>query len=563
MRIYNLFILFIFLIFVSVSCSGPDKGSQTANFDWFEYTGNDPVYNSLTDSGGNYVNPILPGFYPDPSIVRVDEDYYMVNSTFSFYPGIPIFHSKDLVNWKQIGHVLDRPSQLKLDSLGVSHGVFAPDISYHDSTFYVINTIVGGIGNFYVTAKDPAGPWSDPVIVSIDGIDPSFFFDDDGKAYIMNNGLPEGEPLYDGHRAIWIQEFDLGTQKLTGPRKLIINGGADLSKKPIWIEGPHIYKVKGFYYLMAAEGGTAEGHSEVIFRSNSPWGPFIPYNNNPVLTQRQLDTARLNPITCTGHADIVETQNGEWWAVFLGCRPYESNYYNTGRETFLLPVKWINEWPIILSNNEAVPYSCMKPNLPKQSLASYPLNSNFTVRDEFNDTILGMQWYMLRTPHEKWFEIKSGALHIKPRPQPIHKISQPSFIARRQQHAYCSASTLLNYSPKNIGDKAGLVVFQHELNYYFIGIVKDESGITVQLEQGNQKEIQSDPIIITKKNIFLPDNNIYLKIESRGKYYDFFYSTGPNQWILLKDNVDATILSTAKAGGFVGACFGMYACSSN
>lgn len=551
------FLFAIIAILAFTSCS-EKKTQNDASFDWFEYSGNDPMYKGLSDTINQYINPILAGFYPDPSIVRVGEDYYLVNSTFSFYPGIPIFHSKDLVNWEQIGHALDRPSQLKLDSLGVSRGVFAPAISYHDSVFYVINTIVDGIGNFFVTAKNPAGPWSDPVVLDFEGIDPAFFFDDNGKAYIINNGSPVGEPIYNGHRAIWIQEFDVAAQKLIGPRKVIVNGGSDISKKPIWIEGPHIYKVNGLYYLMAAEGGTAEGHSEVIFRGNSPWGPFIPYKNNPILTQRHLDNSRLNPVTCTGHADLVETQNGDWWAVFLGCRPYEDNFYNTGRETFLLPVKWIDGWPIILQGNETVPFAVKKPDLPQQPKAAYPLNGNFTVRDEFNDSTLGFQYYFLRTPRENWYNIKDGALNIKPRPQSIDKLTQPSFVARRQQHAFCSVSTSLNYVPSNVGDKAGLIVFQNEAAYYFVGLVKSDSGLVVRLEQGTK----SGAVEITKSVIKLPENNtLFLKIEARGKYYDFFYSTTSDEWTMLKENVDATLLSTLKAEGFVGACFGMYAYS--
>ena len=193
-------------------------------------------------------------------------------------------------------------------------------------------------GNFFVTAKDPKGPWSAPIwLKEIDGIDPSFFFDDNGKAYIVNNGPPEGAPLYNGHRAIWIQEFDLAANKLIGPRKVIVNGGVDIAKKPIWIEGPHLYRIKGWYYLMCAEGGTEAGHSEVIFRSKSPWGPFEPGPNNPILTQRDLPKDRANPVTNAGHADLIEMKDGSWWAVFLASRPYSGFRYNTGRETFLLP----------------------------------------------------------------------------------------------------------------------------------------------------------------------------------------------------------------------------------
>ena len=234
----NLFkyLFLISIIFSFVACESTEKNPQAV------------IY-----------NPVLPGFYPDPSICRVGDEYYMVNSTFSYFPGIPIFHSRDLNNWKQIGHVLNRPSQIDLDGLGVSNGIFAPTIRYNNGKFYLITTLVGKGGNFFVTATDPSGPWSEPVwLPEIDGIDPSIFFDDNDSCYIVNNGpAPENEPLYEGHRAIWIQRFDLKTNKLFGERKIIVNGGSDISQKPIWIEGPHIYKKDDSYFLCAAEGGTA------------------------------------------------------------------------------------------------------------------------------------------------------------------------------------------------------------------------------------------------------------------------------------------------------------------
>ena len=268
---------------------------------------------------------MLAGFYPDPSIVRVEDDYYLVTSSFAYFPGVPIFHSRDLVHWTQIGHVLDRPSQLNLDSAGVSRGIFAPTIEYHNGTFYLLTTLVDRGGNFLVTATDPRGPWSDPVwLPEVDGIDPSIFFENDSVAWVLNNGPPIGEPLYQGHRAIWIQQFDVRNKRLTGPRSVIVNGGVDLAAKPIWIEGPHLFRKDGWYYLLCAEGGTAEQHSEVVFRAKSPRGPFVPFRGNPILTQRHLPADRPNPVTSTGHADLVETPDG-WWAVFLGVRPYEGD----------------------------------------------------------------------------------------------------------------------------------------------------------------------------------------------------------------------------------------------
>jgi alpha-N-arabinofuranosidase len=435
-------------VVVAMSCHAgrPPEPVSTSNprFDWFEYRGDDSVYKLNRAGPNDYYNPILAGFYPDPTIIRVGDDYYVATSSFAYFPGVPIFHSKDLVNWTQIGHILDRPSQLNVDSAGVSRGIFAPALSYHDGTFYMITTLIDRGGNFYVTAKNPAGPWSDPVwLSSIDGIDPSFFFDDDGKSYILNNGPPVGEALYDGHRAIWIQQYDFGTKTLVGPRSVIVNGGVDLTKRPIWIEAPHIFKRDGTYYLICAEGGTADQHSEVVFRSQSVMGPYVPYSANPILTQRHLDAARPFPIETTGHADFVATPNGDWWAVFLGTRNYGRDLWNTGRETFLLPVTWVDGWPTILTGQATVPYVHARPNLSRQAAAAVPHSGNFSVRDEFDAPALAPYWEMLRTPRERWYDLTSvrGSLTLRARPESLSGRGQPSFLGRRQQHGSATAST--------------------------------------------------------------------------------------------------------------------------
>ena len=281
--------------------------APTARFDWFEYAGSDPVDSVSRLGPGDYRNPILQGFHPDPSITRAGDEYYLVNSTFAWFPGIPVFRSRDLVNWTQIGNAIDRPDMLDFGRLGLSRGVFAPAIEHHDGIFYILNTCVDCGGNFVITARDPAGPWSDPVwLPDLEGaIDPSLFFDDDGKAWIVNNGPPVGTPRYDGHRAIWIQEFDPRTLRTTGPRNVLVDGGVDPSTNPIWIEGPHIIKRDGHYFLICAEGGTAEGHSQVVLRGDRPTGPYTPYSGNPILTQRDLPRDRPFPITSAGHADFA------------------------------------------------------------------------------------------------------------------------------------------------------------------------------------------------------------------------------------------------------------------
>jgi Glycosyl hydrolases family 43 len=280
------FLVYFFLVVFLLPIAAAAQVSVA--FSSFRYDGHDPWADAHPLKSGLFLNPILSGMYPDPSIVRVNDDYYLVNSTFAWYPGIPIFHSRDLFHWEQIGFVLNRPSQLDLDHLQVSGGIFAPTIRYHHGIFYVITTLMGGFHTFYVTAKNPAGPWSDPIkLPELDGIDPSFFFDDDGRAYIVHNGLlPDKPPLYPEQRAIWLVPFDVATGKVSGPRRLLVNGGDNLGRKPCWIEGPHLFRHNGYYYLIAAQGGTSTDHSEVVFRSPSLSGPFVPYAGNPILTQR-------------------------------------------------------------------------------------------------------------------------------------------------------------------------------------------------------------------------------------------------------------------------------------
>ncbi len=561
------------------SSAGPNP-----RFDWFEYEGKDVVYgscerrdargtaslqcsNGIATRGPNqFLNPILTGFYPDPSAIRVGDDYYLVTSSFAYFPGVPIFHSKDLVNWTQIGHVLDRRSQLNLDSAGISRGIFAPVIRYNAGTFYMITTLIDKGGNFIVTATNPAGPWSDPIwLKSVDGIDPSLFFDDNGKAYVINNGPPIERPRYDGHRAIWIQEFDATTKKMVGPRTMIVNGGTDLSKNPIWIEAPHILKHDGKYFLICAEGGTGYNHTEVVFKGDSPLGPWVPFAGNPILTQKHLDRTRPNPITTTGHADFIETQNGEWWAVFLGVRPYGDDTYNTGRETFLMPVKWVDGWPIITTGTETVPYMAKSPALPAQPAPAIPTSGNFIVRDDFDSPTLPMHWEMIRGPGDKFVDLTTspGSLTLRARPAGFQRFVQPSFVGRRQQHMNSSASTAMTYLPTLDGDKAGIVAFQNDQYFYFLSVARVDGKTVVQVEKHAGGATGANGVVVASSPIEAGAQPVYLKIESRGALYDFSYGTNAGEWTSLHTGADGNVLSTKVAGGFVGTMFGLYAYSTS
>ena len=512
---------------------------------------------------GFYTNPILAGFYPDPSICRAGNDYFIVNSSFAYFPGLPIFHSKDLVSWKLIGHAMDRPEQLPLIGAGVSRGLFAPAISYYKGVFYIVCTLIDRGGNFVITATNPAGPWSNPVYLKeVNGIDPSLFFDEiTDKSYIIYNSEPPGnKTLWNGHRTIRMFEFDYRNKKTTGSEKLLVNGGVDTSKKPVWIEGPHIYHINDWYYLMCAEGGTGYNHSEVIFRSKSPEGPFIPWEKNPILTQRHLDRERKNPVTTTGHADLVEDQNGNWHAVFLGCRPYEGDHYNIGRETFMTPVSWTKDgWPLILDADEVVQY---RYPLPLPNITKKPINNfsdNFTFRDHFENKEVNVRYTFLRTVTEKWYTTTTnkGWLSIQLRPQSISGKGNPSFVGFRQQHHQARVTTKLRFAAGGEHEKAGLAIFQNEERYYYLCASLAAGRPVVQLFQSS-----SDTMILLAEQ-FLPTNNkdMYLRMEPKKSIYSVSYSTDGRKWIALKD-VDGKFLSTATAGGFVGCVFGLYATST-
>jgi xylan 1,4-beta-xylosidase len=569
-----LVLLAVLIVVLAAACAAPKPcgcrlrataSNREARFDWFEYEGRDPVCERLRPTADQYVNPILAGFYPDPSVVRDGEDYYLVTSSFAYFPGVPIFHSRDLVHFTQLGHVLDRPAQLDLDGLAISEGIFAPTLRYHQGTFYLITTRVGGgrALNFVVTAHNPAGPWSDPIVLpAIDGVDPSLFFEDDGRAYVVWSGKPPAPPRYEGHMALWLQEFDWRAQKLVGARRLLVDGGVAPGKSPRWIEGPHLFKTHGAYYLIAAEGGTEQGHSEVVFRSDRVEGPWQPFAGNPILTQRHLDPGRPDAVTSTGHADFVETAAGDLWAVFLGTRPYGDDLYNTGRETFLMPVRWTEGWPIVTAGDEAVPLLHQRPALPAQPPGPLPTAGNFTIRDEFDAPALAPVWNFIRTPREAWYDLRStpGWLSLRPRPVALGQRGNPSFIGLRQQHGHAVASAAMAYLPAKAGDRAGLVAFQNDDFYYFLGLALADGTPVIEVER-HAKLAGTPTTTVLAWAALSPaaGGQVFLKIEARGGAYDFSYAYDPARWLALVTQADGTLLSTKVAGGFVGTYLGMYA----
>jgi xylan 1,4-beta-xylosidase len=505
-------------------------------------------------------NPILPGFYPDPSICRVDEDYYLVTSTFEYFPGLPIFHSRDLVHWRQIGHVLDRPSQLDLDGIQASRGLYAPTIRHHDGVFYVINTFVSNTydtsdraahheGNFIVIATDPAGPWSEPHWLSdAPGIDPSLLFDDDGRVWYTGNRVPPQGPSYPHHREIWLQELDLETMHLRGPKHALWDGALKGNRHA---EAPHLYKIEGMYYLMIAEGGTGHHHAVTIARSENISGPYEGNPRNPILTHRHLGVGY--PIACTGHADLVETQNGEWWMFLLATRPYGGYFYNLGRETFLVPVVWEEGWPIVSPGSGRVEFEYPAPDLPERLWPTRP------VCDHFEAGTLDVCWNFLRTPREGFWSLteRPGFLRLRLRPQMLSERANPSFLGRRQQHIDFAARAAMDFAPGGANECAGIVLLQNnDYHFRFVVAGTEGGGAVVRLikrKAGEESLLAEQPI---------GEGRVYFKVEAHGQDYSFYAGTQPETWQTVAQAVDGRILSTNVAGGFVGAYIGMYASSN-
>nr|WP_294898803.1 glycoside hydrolase family 43 protein [uncultured Pedobacter sp.] len=558
-----------FVLFVACSLLNNNVVAQgksvSPKFTDFIYTGDDQIYKEQPLKSDEFYTPILQGCYPDPSITRKGDDYYLVTSSFAMFPGVPIFHSKDLVNWKQIGHVLDRTSQLKVGNSGISAGVYAPAIRYNpnNDTFYMITTeIAGGMGNIVVKTKDPLKGWSEAYKLKFDGIDPSLFFDEDGKAYVVHNDAPDkGKELYVGHRVIKIWEYDVkNDQIIPGTDKIIVDGGVDLSKKPIWIEAPHVYKKNGLYYLMCAEGGTGGNHSEVIFVSNNVKGPYKPAGNNPILSQRQLPRDRKNKIDWAGHADLVEGPNGQYYGVFLGVRPNEKDRVNIGRETFILPVDWSGKFPVFENGLLPLETKLKMPSgvVNKTGKDGFFPNGNFTFKDDFTGDRLDYRWIGLRGPREEFIKTSKKGLEIKPFSTNIKEAKPTSTLFYRQQHNTFSATVTMNYSPGSENDFAGITCLQSETFNYVFGITKKANKnylVLQRTERGQSKIIASEEIKAGKP--------IKLQVSAEGDNYRFNYAQNGDDFKNLGDVVSGDILSTNIAGGFTGTLIGLYATAAN
>jgi xylan 1,4-beta-xylosidase len=478
-----------------------------------------------------YQNPVLPGFHPDPSVCRVGHDYYLVTSSFEYFPGVPIFHSRDLVHWRQIGYCLDRPSQLPLSGVNSSCGIYAPTLRYHNGLFYMTTTNVTAGGNFFVTAKKPEGPWSEPVFVDQKGIDPSLFFDEDGSVLFSTSS---GGALQ--------SRIDIETGKLLTEPKVVWAGTG--GQHP---EGPHLYRRGDWYYLLNAEGGTEYGHMVNMARSKSPWGPFEPCPRNPLLTHRSL----WSPIQGIGHADLVETADGEWFAVFLAFRP--NGYppcYHMGRETFLCPVQWAADgFPVFGDQGRAA----------LEMETTFPLEPGIEepVRDDFATKNLGLQWNYLRNPDMTRYSLveRPGYLRLKGTADGLDDVASPTWVGRPQCHFDLHVAACLEFLPETDREEAGLVVRMNERHHYEIFVTRRAGRPAVVLRRrigSLQAEIASHKLTQEESS------HLVLAIDAdRDKYV---FSCGPSEDRLKPLGEGETrYLSTEVASGFTGVYFAMYA----
>ena len=490
------------------------------------------ISSSLTAQRQGYRNPVIPGFHPDPSVCAADDGFYLVNSSFEYFPGVPLYHSKDLIHWEQIGHCLTRDSQVKLTKCYPSGGIYAPTIRYHKGRFYMITTNTTGGGNFIVHTTDPAGEWSEPVWIAQGGIDPSLYFEGD-SCYLVSN--PNGIVLS--------RINPLTGEQLSKPRTIWNGTGGR------YPEGPHIYKKDGWYYLLISEGGTEYGHKVTIARSRSIEGPYQTNPANPILTHIN-ENAQTSPIQGTGHADLVQAADSSWWMVCLAFRPQDGTHHLLGRETFLAPVRWdTNAWPVV-NGDGTIALDMNVPTLPQHPAKQRP------TLESFDTERLGPEWNYLRNPDRTCYSLneKKGSLRLIPAPISLDENDSPTFVGRRQQAIDFTASTALTLSGGQPGDEAGLTVYMNSGYHY---------DLFLRREQGGKRTLclryRLDAITHIEREIPLEGNGeVCLRVEGDSRFYRFSYATDGKSYQAL-GKANTRLLSTETAGGFTGIYLGLYA----
>jgi xylan 1,4-beta-xylosidase len=511
-------------------------------------------------------NPILPGFNPDPSIVRVGDDYYVATSTFEWFPGVQIHHSRDLVHWRLLTRPLTRANQLNMLGDADSCGVWAPCLSYADGLFYLIytdvkrygRTTVGGASgaslrdfhNYVVTSTRIDGEWSDPAYLNSSGFDPSLFHDDDGRKYLLNM-LWDHRPGHNRFAGIVLQEYAVAERKLVGQRQLIF-AGTSLG----FTEGPHLYKRNGYYFLLTAEGGTGWGHAVTLARSRELTGPYELHPDVHILSSRHRPDIELQR---AGHADLVETQTGETYMVHLCGRPLRNRGRCTlGRETAIQKMVWSEDGWLRTADGQGLPYT--EVDAPRLSVHAFPESPT---RENFDEPQLPLEFQWLRSPWpDELFSLtaRPGHLRLFGR-ESIGSLFRQALVARRQQAHCFSAATVVDFEPEHFQQMAGLVCYYNSAKYHYLYISHDEiTGKHLRVMSALPDQPQADAFTTP---IAIPNGvPVHLRVEVDYERLYFAYRVNGKEWIWLPEQFDASVLSDEASapgtpnftGTFVGMC---------
>lgn len=510
-------------------------------------------------------NPILPGCYPDPSICRVGDTWYLVTSTFEYLPGLPVFRSRDLVGWEQVGHVVDRPEQLDHSGIASSGGLYAPTLRHHDGVFWLVCTQVDQRdptrgGTFVMTATDPAGPWSDPHWLDVAGIDPSILFDDDGRAWVHGTRLAR-EPEWHDQTEVWVRELDVARIELVGPEHVVWTGAL---RGAVWAEGPHLYRIDGTYYLLAAEGGTEFHHAVSVARAAAVTGPYEGYRGNPVLTHRHL--GRSVDVVGVGHADLTQGPDGSWWAVLLGMRPYGGYHYNLGRETFLVPVTWEDGWPVFAPGVGRVPPEVDVPFATDPVLGAAQGGASGPVPpDDLRWTAVRAQPATVATPRGSGWDLPL-------RPSTLAEVEVPAFLGVRQQHSDVDVRAVVraDLAP---GEEVGLAVRQSERDHVRLSVT---TGATTDGATGAGTDGQataSRRVVAVHVRAGVPTvlgetpldgavgDPVTLTVSARGQDYRLLVERPGGEAVTVAV-ADGRTLDSVATGGFLGLWIGVHASSA-
>lgn len=509
-----------------------------------------------------FTNPILAGGYPDPSVCYVDGTFYMANSSFEYFPGLPIHKSKDLVNWDLIGHGLNREEQvngaINLLDVQANGGIYAPSFRYFDGTFYLVTTNVykdpetkkTGATSFILTAENPEGPWSNPhLIEGAPGIDPDIFFDDDGTVWYIGMHEPKNK-AFDGEREIWIQELDVNNFSLKGERHFLWRGACG----GVWAEGPHVYKKDNNYYLMIAEGGTSYNHAVMVAKSDRIQGPYTANKRNPILSARQLSYD--NWINSTGHGDLIELADGRWYVVLLGIRGDLNRRSNMGRETHIAPVIWEREpydtkylWPVIAPETGKIE------RLNPQIFSTVTSQKSTSFKDDFDKKALDLQWTFVRVPMSRMYELNNeqNEMRLYAHPNIISPRKRAHFMGIKQTESDFEFSARMRFSPKKNNVDVGLVLFQKDNNYIQYTIRKQQEKYVLQVSMKLPNEL-----VVRQEQIKNYTGTITLSVSSKENQYHYHYSIDNSESILFASTEAHHLLSK----GFTGAHLGVYATSN-